>query len=112
MDERRELIFILYGGICQFCGKPLGAYWHKHHGGKHDTDGNNQNYPLYTQSLMNLYPGHEHCHLNNPGFGKVSDSVADAWEVLLAAFKHLVKSGEKIKLSLLMKELELLMRGK
>ena len=57
---------------------------------------------------MNLFPLHEHCHMNNPGFGRITDQEAEYWEMFLTAFRNLVLSGCSIRLNLVLKELEIL----
>lgn len=108
IDKRRNYLELVQP-VCQFCGKPFRAFdvVEAHHAGKHDTDGNNKNWPRYTQSLMCRILGCEHCHKNNPGAGRVPDWIASDWERILQCFDRLVKGGADVNLNLLSKELEI-----
>lgn len=108
MDRRRNYLELVQP-ICEFCGKPFKANAVKecHHGGQHDTQGANQKWPRFTQSLMNKMLGCEWCHKNNPGKGRVPDWVADEYEVFLTAYEALIEGGVKVNLNLVGKELEI-----
>lgn len=109
-NERREILYLRSGGLCALCKKPLVSDYQVHHGGAHDTNGNNINYPLYTQSLLCKKPMHDHCHDDNPGFGHIPDTHIKAWETILLNFKCLVKFGADIPMDLLTQELILIQK--
>lgn len=109
-DKRREALFILYLNSCAYCREPFSNNDKKevHHGGRHDTKGNNKNYPLFTQSLMNKFPMHFGCHKDHPGFGRIPEGHAELYENFLQAFQTLLKEGVEVNMRLLIKELEIM----
>ena len=76
----------------------------RHHS-EHDTNGNNLNRPLYTQSLISAKPLHPWCHAENPSYGAVSQEVADKWEEFLKCWVWLVKNGAETPYGLVCEEL-------
>jgi hypothetical protein len=105
--ERRNVLYILTGGVCDICHKPLGTDYQRHHS-QHDTVGNNDKYPLYTQSLIGFKAEHRNCHEKNPSFGAITDEQAARWEAFLRAWVNVVKGGAPIPFHLVVKELTIL----
>lgn len=110
MDERRERLYIATGGICEICHQPLGTDYERHHS-QHDTDGNNENFPLYTKSMIGFKALHKRCHEKNPGFGRIPQAHVELWEMFLSAFKGLIKAGAEIPLHLVFEELLMMKKG-
>lgn len=106
---RRERLYILSGGICSVCKKPLGTDYQRHHS-EHDTKGNNQNYPLYTQSLIGFKALHGKCHENNPSEGKIPEIQVQYWENFLQSWVAVIKSGAVIPFGLVMEEMKILVK--
>lgn len=81
-------------GKCSACGKPFkaGEERQKHHAGLHDTKGNNKNYPLSTQSIVNQIILHNECHKKNPSFGRWPVNQAEEIEALYRNWVTLIES--------------------
>ena len=107
---RRQRLYILAGGICLKCHKPLGTDYQRHHGGAHDTDGNNAKFPLYTQSMIGWLPLHHACHEIDPSQGKIPEAQVILWERFLQTFVDLVRAGATIPFHLMTEEFNFLHR--
>ena len=109
-SKRRDALFMVYFNSCAYCKEPFSNQdiREAHHGGVHNTVGNRKNYPLFIESLINLFPMHRKCHEKHPGFGSMNEIEVEKYELLFQAFCDLVYSGASINLKLVMKEFELL----
>lgn len=110
MSDRRREYLNLTQQICEVCHEPIysGQKDEAHHGGVHDTAGNREHLPLYTNSLMCRVRLHAECHAAKPGHGRAPEGVPDLWERFLTAYVALLAAGESINLNMVRKELEIL----
>lgn len=110
MSDRRAEYLALVGQTCEVCGRTIyaGQKAEIHHGDVHDTAGNREHLPLYTNSLMCRVRLHAECHAAKPGHGRVPEGVPELYERILEAFVALLAAGERVNLNLLRKELEIL----